>query len=402
MNFFSEKVIFPNFSQFVMNGVGNMNSLVHFNRVHTSLNNVTGINQSYPAIYNRSYLQLKAQHTVLENLLPRIEKPPKDMTWEDQQKLSFIGYLIESLKQTTFGNLFQAADNTIASIRNLLNSKSIHPENEKILTTLMNAALTINQISNHISAIYSSPQAQIENAVIEMPAHFSEDVVVCRICDQRVPASLLEEHTESCLTRYRSESKINDINDRIKKLQECIEKEYLEHAWPGPLKQGVEVLFPNLHLLLLLERAINLDPNITDTIDELMFIQSVINSFQTADFSKVYTTKASILVNEKIKTSNALNDATIVLRQTRVSGSQDELTQTTIADFNFIKRISRGAYASVFLATKKTTGDIFAIKVTPKSSLKQKNQVRRILIEKDILLQFSNPFIVTFCMFNFY
>ena len=62
-----------------------------------------------------------------------------------------------------------------------------------------------------------------------------------------------------------------------------------------------------------------------------------------------------------------------------------------ISDFEFIKRISSGAYARVFLGRKDTTGDIYAIKVIPSSSLQQKNQVRRIIAEKDILLQFCNP-----------
>ena len=441
---------------------------------YTSLNNVSSINQSYPAVYNRNYLILKSQYTVLENLQPRIDKPPRSMTWEDKQKLSFIGFLIESLKETKFGNLFEAADNTINSIRNMLDSSKLHSENEKLLNTLLNAVLTINQVCNTLIALYS-PSTTSENYdtyengevydssqfYVQPPIsdenhrnsdNFDNELLVCRICDEKIPASLFEEHTESCLTRYRSESKIKDINEHIQKLQTDIKQQYLEVPWPGPPKRAVEVLFPILHFMIILERAKNLDPHISDTIDELTFIQSVMYSFQASNLmTNISTTKlkmksqndlllasssndvthtkndeqganstnanqliyrASILINEKIRTSNALNDALIVTRQTRVSnkiydenfgnGDDDDdkhfQKKTTIADFNFIKRISKGAYASVFLATKKTTGDIFAIKVTPKSSLKQKNQVRRILIEKDILLQFSNPFIVTFCM----
>lgn len=442
---------------------------------YTSLNNVSSINQSYPAVYNRNYLILKSQYTVLENLQPRIEKPPRSMTWEDKQKLSFIGYLIESLKETKFGSLFEAADNTITSIRNILDSSKLHSENEKLLNTLLNALLTINQVCNTLIALYS-PSTSSEgynnydnndginvsqfniNQTTNDENHrnsdnFDNELLICRICDEKIPASLFEEHTESCLTRYRSETKIKDINEQIQKLQTDLKKQFLDVPWPGPPKTAVEVLFPILHFMIILDRAKNLDPHISDTIDELTFIQSVMISFQASNLMtniNLNTTKikmkntnefllanstndvkhsksdeqinssnanqficrASLLINEKIRTSNALNDALIVTRQTRVSNNEDKIydknfgarddkhfqKKTTIADFNFIKRISKGAYASVFLATKKTTGDVFAIKVTPKSSLKQKNQVRRILIEKDILLQFSNPFIVTFCM----
>lgn len=38
--------------------------------------------------------------------------------------------------------------------------------------------------------------------------------------------------------------------------------------------------------------------------------------------------------------------------------------QTSIDDFEIIKPISKGAYGKVFLARKRTTGDLFAIKVS--------------------------------------
>lgn len=38
--------------------------------------------------------------------------------------------------------------------------------------------------------------------------------------------------------------------------------------------------------------------------------------------------------------------------------------RTSIDDFEIIKPISRGAFGRVFLAKKRTTGDLFAIKVS--------------------------------------
>jgi serine/threonine protein kinase len=42
-------------------------------------------------------------------------------------------------------------------------------------------------------------------------------------------------------------------------------------------------------------------------------------------------------------------------------GSKD---RTSIEDFEIIKPISRGAFGRVFLARKRATGDLFAIKVS--------------------------------------
>ena len=43
--------------------------------------------------------------------------------------------------------------------------------------------------------------------------------------------------------------------------------------------------------------------------------------------------------------------------------------RTSIEDFEIIKPISRGAYGRVFLARKRATGDLFAIKVRKTSSI---------------------------------
>lgn len=98
--------------------------------------------------------------------------------------------------------------------------------------------------------------------------------------------------------------------------------------------------------------------------------------------------------------SNAIREAEDILAKTRVD-SNNKLSfshQTTIADFQLIKPISSGAFARVFLAKKKQTGDIYAIKIQPKDDVIQKNQVKRVMAEKDILLQFNNPYIINFCM----
>jgi serine/threonine protein kinase len=73
---------------------------------------------------------------------------------------------------------------------------------------------------------------------------------------------------------------------------------------------------------------------------------------------------------------------------------------TTLADFVFIKKISSGAYAQVFLVRKTHTGDTFAMKVIPIDRLQKSSELKRVLCEKDILLQFDNPFIVNFCILS--
>ena len=44
---------------------------------------------------------------------------------------------------------------------------------------------------------------------------------------------------------------------------------------------------------------------------------------------------------------------------------------------------------------KKGTGQLYALKSMKKKYIEKKNQVRRVMTEKDILTQISHPFLVT-------
>lgn len=75
--------------------------------------------------------------------------------------------------------------------------------------------------------------------------------------------------------------------------------------------------------------------------------------------------------------------------------------RTSIEDFEIIKPISRGAFGRVFLAKKRVTGDLFAIKVLKKADMIRKNAVESILAERDILISARNPFVVSSFFFFF-
>ncbi|KAI3757087.1 hypothetical protein L6452_04620 [Arctium lappa] len=85
-----------------------------------------------------------------------------------------------------------------------------------------------------------------------------------------------------------------------------------------------------------------------------------------------------------------------VMRSLRTSPIHSGKDRTSIDDFEIIKPISRGAFGRVFLAKKRTTGDLFAIKVLKKADMIRKNAVESILAERDILISVRNPFVVRF------
>ncbi|KAI3976507.1 hypothetical protein MKX01_008365 [Papaver californicum] len=85
-----------------------------------------------------------------------------------------------------------------------------------------------------------------------------------------------------------------------------------------------------------------------------------------------------------------------VVRSLRTSPVHSSKDRTSIDDFEIIKPISRGAFGRVFLAKKRTTGDLFAIKVLKKADMIRKNAVESILAERDILISVRYPFVVRF------
>ena len=69
-----------------------------------------------------------------------------------------------------------------------------------------------------------------------------------------------------------------------------------------------------------------------------------------------------------------------------VSHPQPRAIQTSIKDFEIIKPISKGAFGSVYLSKKKSTGDYYAIKVLKKADMVAKNQVTNVKAERAIMM----------------
>ncbi|XP_047339412.1 probable serine/threonine protein kinase IREH1 isoform X2 [Impatiens glandulifera] len=114
-----------------------------------------------------------------------------------------------------------------------------------------------------------------------------------------------------------------------------------------------------------------------------------------------YLQLCEMVDDEKVDTSNSMMDEDApleddVLRSLRTSPVHPSKDRTSIDDFEIIKPISRGAFGRVFLAKKRTTGDLFAIKVLRKADMIRKNAVESILAERDILISVQNPFVVRF------
>jgi serine/threonine protein kinase len=308
-----------------------------------------------------------------------------------QSALSRILEMIQALTCATADRLFSLAESMIAAVRRISQTQALHPKAERVVYAFLQALMAISKLTYDLE--YSA-RAQLADAP-KLAASDSALCLVCRICDSPIPAALFEEHTRTCVALYQSKAMIASVDEQFSHLRSEIGELFLQVPWPGPKAVGVTSLIPALQIYALCSWGLRLDPSVSDTVTELKWINVILGNWPEELYPELtpYVQEVTVAINEKIKISKALCDALAMIRR---HGGETRPTLPSIADFSFIKRISRGATASVFLARKKKTGDIFVMKATPRRSLQQKNQAQRLLVEKDILLQFSHPNMVTF------
>ena len=275
------------------------------------------------------------------------------------------------------------------------------------------------------------------------------EYIICRICDKKVPLCLIETHSKNCALAYESSKTMSSTDDRMAKLQALARQTILRKKWPGDEQFTNAVILPILHVVILLDRAIciDIDSSLIDAAGELDIIADAMMSITMDMFypeGSAIINKANTLISNKLNATDSFSRALDVVRRTSINvseefffiqyssssitsstsstertnseGSNDsndfenqnitlstlkndkkyQMGTTTIADFKFIKRISSGAYARDYLGKKNKTGDIYAIKVIPKTGLRQKNEVQRVKIEKDILMKTYSPYMIRF------
>ncbi|MGH0161811.1 UNVERIFIED_CONTAM: hypothetical protein FKN15_041944 [Acipenser sinensis] len=75
-------------------------------------------------------------------------------------------------------------------------------------------------------------------------------------------------------------------------------------------------------------------------------------------------------------------------------GSEAPKPPCSVEDFTIVKPISRGAFGKVYLARRKSTSKLYAIKVVKKADMIIKNMVDQMQAERDALALSKSPFVV--------
>jgi len=164
------------------------------------------------------------------------------------------------------------------------------------------------------------------------------------------------------------------------------------------LHQKLVKLFPNEKLVLPPKRLLgnNFDPEFIEQRREglHLYIQKVLTSPLLRDSDPV----KDFLINEvpgKVGAVGALMDSVDNKNTGGSSDSHEDHKRTTLEDFHLLKVIGKGSFGKVMLAKHKRTGKVYAVKVLSKKAIKQRDEVKHIMAERNVLMQnVKHPFLV--------
>ncbi|OHS99806.1 hypothetical protein TRFO_33681 [Tritrichomonas foetus] len=385
------------------------------------------------ALYKMIYQCLKSQRTILTHIFESSNNDLNELYKRSLKCILSVGY----------DSLFQKSSVIFDEINHFLTTNSSIPEdNERIGYTILASLLSINKITSLIrytteNYFPNSMYDQEQNFNLKMMASstlnnkervFKETLndeclknissskltnlsdsfnslatIICRICDREVSLDTIETHSKSCAKAYLSSKTIRTVEDRMRKLQVLAQQTILRVEWPYEEDFSITNIIPILHVIVILDKAIECDSSAKYELTQMVELLNMLKIIPNLKKQKRNFDKAITLIMEKCSLTKELEDALDVVKLTTNNQLVEDYvpTDVTIDEFDFIKKISSGAFSRVYLTRKSQTGDLSATKAIPRTSLKQMNDVQRVLVEKNILSKVTSEYMITFCMYFF-
>lgn len=365
--------------------------------------------------YPRIYLTLKSQKTMITSIsdsLAKIETPAPN----DAEAVSVFRSVIQSLLSSTYGTLFDIDEGpAVAAI-----SDALSPAVKRLGTRILMVCIAFKRLKALLSLtdFYEARESNDEERGGFLPSPVGSPdcgtvlvsnpnggvtvptTVLCRVCERLVPLDMIETHSQICAKAYESSQVVKNSDDQIAKLIQSTKQTLLKQTWPGGEMEALSIVIPVLHTVVLLEKAVCVDQQSVGADEEMAKIYECVRVIrlrgENLAAARFLVRAAELLYARSSATSRLSKELDEVQKTVSSTEPTMLLTETEICDFEFVKEISSGAYALVFLAKKKKTGDFYAIKATPKERTREKNEIDMILKERNILLQLVSPYMIRF------
>jgi len=229
------------------------------------------------------------------------------------------------------------------------------------------------------------------------------DLVVCRICEQQIARSSVERHSRRCTDRVYWEMKLHESDRCLRKTGEYVKSLLDGSSWTTDRKKQFRTLLRRIDrasrivaeessCARLLKQVKKESHRLEKQIHKAVRSSSGKMSSQDQKVFVILEQLYGELYAELLDKRSALRQ----ISQAMLGGG--ELVRTsiipTIKDFQVLKVITKGGNGSVHLAKKTATGDLYAIKVIKKRDAIQKNQVDRVLAEREIMAIARSNFVV--------
>jgi len=237
--------------------------------------------------------------------------------------------------------------------------------------------------------------------------------VVCRICEEEISHSLLKEHSKFCVIANQWDmialaddenlTKVaHTLNEKIKQANKITEENNV-----SPKKQN-NVDVDLLGTLKKIAQSAS-QADIIECMKLLVRLRETKKNDNIEDIAKelehLLKEKIAALRNAELAVTNSprlyRTESPRLLRSPRVLSPQQKTGSPeqpkgipTIRDFKIVKVITEGAFGRVFLARKKRTNDVYAVKVLRKTDMIQKNQIKHVKAERNILARTQNDFVI--------
>ena len=381
--------------------------------------------------YDNLFLLLNSQKTIID--LVHIDFPDSEiLTENDKKAVEEIKGFKDLILNSTYGKLFKNANLIIQRIQTILKdnvSPNISKKIFQFLKPITHIYRIINILDNHIAnpdesvkamssfdkyktkpGLYSSPNSSSQS-LHNQARKKGEKLIICRICEKPVFKSQFDEHIKTCYAAFKSTEPIAQLDEQLNHIKKILKRK-LDIKWPAKKTQMLQIMIP-VHVIVLIDKLMSqyqdydqfykIYASVLTTLTRMAPYSPKADSPLIAEIialtkKKVIQTYYSYQFKKDAQTSTVDCDEPL-----NPSSSFVGQAEPSIADFVFLKQISAGAFARVFLCGKKSTKDIFAVKAVPKKFLKQKENLKtHILHEKDFLFHLSSEYIVKICMYLIY
>eukprot|EP01125_Pyxidicula_operculata_P019546 TRINITY_DN709_c2_g1_i6.p1 TRINITY_DN709_c2_g1~~TRINITY_DN709_c2_g1_i6.p1 ORF type:complete len:917 (-),score=131.84 TRINITY_DN709_c2_g1_i6:1493-4243(-) len=261
------------------------------------------------------------------------------------------------------------------------------------------------------------------------PRLASAEYQICRICEDKIKSIHLHAHNRLCykLSKVDEEEDVR-IDERLHQVVEIMHqyRKDRKNAKPQLLEliSKLEILASSVASIGYTGETKNIQEcaNLISTVDSILkkygtyamsvraFCNKILGLVQfkyatLVEYQKLKDAPCLVTPNvpedstdssdSNVNNSNSLSVSNGRNKTKRNSNpSSSPAPAPSIADFKILKPISRGAFGRVYLATKKLTGDLYAIKVIKKEDIVRKNLELSVIAERKAMAKAQHPFVV--------